>query len=192
MRKLYFMISTSLDGLIDSAGADPAWVMPNEELHRHFNDLGSATEIDLYGRRMYEQMAAYWPTAHRDASYPSWIIDFAKIWQHQRKVVFSSTLREVSHNARLVQTDAVAEVTRLKSESGGWMGVSGTSLASSLAAAGLIDEYRFYMRPSILGQGTHAFEILPSRVPLQLMETRSFSEGVVLLRYASVPRQACI
>ena len=182
MRKLVYATSLSLDGYIDASAGDPSWMVPDEELHRHFNDLEREIDTQLYGRRMYELMAGYWPTADQDPSAPDVILEYARIWKPIPKVVFSSTLESVGWNSRLVRGDAVAEVARLKAQPGGPMSVGGLILASSLASAGLIDEYRLYYVPIFLGSGTAAFSRIQNRVRLKLVGTRTFSSGTVLLR----------
>ncbi len=183
MRKIVYSTSLSLDGYIDSASGDPRWVVPDEELHRHFNEVERELGTLLYGRRMYELMAGYWPTADQDPSAPDVIVEYAQLWKPVSKVVFSSTLNQVHWNSRLVKGDAVAEVARLKAQPGGGsIGVGGLVLASALASAGLIDEYRLYYVPILLGSGKAAFSQIHNRVRLKPAETRTFSSGTVLLR----------
>ena len=182
MRKLIYSTSLSLDGYIDAAGGDPSWVFPDEELHRHFNDVEREIDTLLYGRRMYELMAAYWPTADQDPSAPTPIVEYARLWKPVLKIVFSSTLDTVEWNSRLVRGDPVAEVARLKGQTGRSIGVGGLVLASTLASAGLIDEYRLYYVPILLGSGKAAFSHIQNRVTLKPVETRTFSSGTVLLR----------
>jgi dihydrofolate reductase len=182
MRKLVYSTSLSLDGYIDAAAGDPSWVFPDEELHKHFNDIEREIDTLLYGRRMYELMAGYWPTADQDPSAPSFIVEYAQIWKPVLKVVFSSTLDTVDWNSRLVRGDPVAEVASLKAQGAGNMGVGGLVLASTLASAGLIDEYRLYYVPILLGSGKAAFSQIQKRVSLKPVETRIFSSGTLLLR----------
>jgi dihydrofolate reductase len=182
MRKLIYSTSLSLDGYIDAAGGDPSWVVPDEELHSHFNDVEREIDTLLYGRRMYELMAAYWPTADQDPSAPTPIVEYARLWKPVLKIVFSSTLDTVEWNSRLVRGDPVAEVARLKGQTGRSIGVGGLVLASTLASAGLIDEYRFYYVPILLGSGKAAFSHIQNRVTLKPVENRTFSSGTVLLR----------
>jgi len=182
MRKLVYATSLSLDGYIDAAAGDPSWVVPDEELHRHFNEIERETDTLLYGRRMYELMAGYWPTADQDPSAPAVIVEYAQLWKPIPKVVFSSTLESVDWNSQLVRGDAVIEVAKLKDQPGRSMGVGGLSLASSLASAGLIDEYRLYYVPIFLGSGKAAFSRIMNRVRLKPVETLTFSSGTVLLR----------
>jgi dihydrofolate reductase len=186
MRKLVYATSLSLDGYIDAEAGDPSWVVPDEELHKHFNDLEREIDTLLYGRRMYELMAGYWPSADQDPSAPAVIVEYARIWRPIPKVVFSSTLESVDWNSSLERGDAVAEVARLKSQPGRAMGVGGLTLASSLAAAGLIDEYRLYYVPILLGSGRAAFSRIQNRIRLTPVETRTFSSGTVLLRCVPV------
>jgi dihydrofolate reductase len=187
MRKLVYSTSLSLDGYIDSAAGDPSWVVPDEELHRHFNDVEREIDTLLYGRRMYEIMAGYWPTADQDPSAPGVIVEYAQIWKPVPKVVFSSTLERVDWNSQLIRGDAVAEVARLKAQPGGGsIGVGGLLLASALASAGLIDEYRLYYVPIFLGSGKAAFSQIQNSVRLKPVETHTFSSGTVLLRCAPV------
>jgi dihydrofolate reductase len=182
MRKLVYSTSLSLDGYIDASAGDPSWVIPDEELHRHFNDVEREVDTLLYGRRMYELMVDYWPTADQDPSAPAVILDYARLWKPVPKVVFSSTLQSVEWNSRLVRSDPVAEVAKLKAEPGRDIGVGGLALASTLASAGLIDEYRLYYVPIFLGSGKAAFSEIQNRVRVTPVETRTFSSGTVLLR----------
>jgi dihydrofolate reductase len=182
MRKVIFRTSLSLDGYIDASSGDPSWLFPDEELHRHFNDLERDIDTHLYGRRMYELMAAYWPTADQNPTAPQYEIEYARIWKAVPKVVFSSRLQEVSWNARMTSHDALAEVVSLKDQPGKNLSVGGLHLASSLATGELIDEYRFYFVPILLGSGKAAFSELRKRVRLQPVETRTFTSGTVLVR----------
>ncbi|MRS05818.1 dihydrofolate reductase, partial [bacterium] len=87
MRKLIYTTSLSLDGYIAENNGSPDWVFPNEELHRHFNDLERENGTHLYGRRMYELMAGYWPTADQNPSTPDFELDYARLWLAAPKVV---------------------------------------------------------------------------------------------------------
>jgi dihydrofolate reductase len=183
LRKVIYLTSLSADGFIEAAGGDSTSLIPDEELHRHFNELESAIDTHLYGRRFYELMASYWPSVDGKPTAPSYEVEYARIWKAVPKVVFSSTLDRVEWNARLFKGDARSEVARLKQLPGLNMSLGGTTLASTLAADGLIDEYRLYVMPVILGAGKSMFQ-LRDKISLQLVEHRRFSSGVVLLHYA--------
>jgi dihydrofolate reductase len=183
MRKIIYALSVSLDGYMESSEGDISWSTVDEELHSHFNELESKTGIALYGRRMYEIMAAFWPTADEDPSAPKYVVEYAQIWKKLPKVVFSTTLDQVGWNARLVKENLAEVIIELKHQDGKDMSVSGAGLASSLMQLDLIDEYRLYINPIILGGGKSMLARLPHRRNLQLVETRTFGSGVVLLRY---------
>ena len=110
-------------------------------------------------------------------------IEFARRWRDMPKVVFSSTTTALDWNARLVAGDAVAEITRLKTEDGGFMDVGGATLAAAAMRAGLIDEYALVTHPVLVGGGTPFFTAVDNWVNLNLVETRTFPGGVLLTRY---------
>jgi dihydrofolate reductase len=176
-------MSVSLDGFVETPSRSLDWVLVDEELHAHFNEEARAMSAFLYGRRMYELMVGYWPTADSDPSAKPVELEFARIWKAKPKIVFSRTLERVAWNSRLVRDEAVAEVARLKATPGFDMGVGGPTTAAPFMRAGLIDEVRLYVQPVILGAGTPFFPPLEDRVGLKLLETRLFASGVVYLRY---------
>jgi len=183
MRHVIYAMSVSLDGYIEAANGDLSWSFPDEELHQYFNDRESTFDVLLYGRRLYETMAAYWPTADLNPSAPKYEIEFARIWKSKPKVVFSRTLHQVGWNARLVRENIAEEVNKLKRQPGHRMIVGGAEIASAFTQLGLIDEYWLYLQPLILGGGKPMFRPLDDKVNLQLVETRQFGSGVVLLKY---------
>lgn len=181
MRKLIYGMLTSLDLFVEDRTGNFEWATPDEELHRHFNERAAVMTTHLYGRRMWETMSAYWPNALED---PSPIArEFARQWNAGEHVVFSRTLSSVGHRARLVATDAIAEVKRIKAGAGSDIEVSGPGLASKLLAAGLVDELHAYVNPVAVGGGKPFFA-LDHRVDLRLLGVQTFSGGVVQLRYA--------
>ncbi len=183
MRDVVYIASISVDGFIGAVDDDNAWVVPDPELHRHFNALEGSFDAHLYGRRMYELMAEYWPVADELPDAPDYVREYALIWRAMRKLAFSSSLQHVEWNSRLFAGDAVEEVARLKSEPGGAMSIGGVVLATSLARHGLIDEFRFYVMPTLVGSGTPIFRELGSHIDLTTVEVQQFGSGAVLLRY---------
>jgi len=183
MGRLVYSMSVSLDGFVDTPGRSLDWVLIDEELHSFFNEEARAMSAFLYGRRLYELMADYWPTAEGDPSATPAMLEFARIWKDKPKIVFSRTLARVEWNSRLVRDDAAEEVSRLKAQPGFDMDVGGPTTASTLIRLGLIDEYRLFVHPTILGAGTPFFPSLDHRIGLNLLETRTFGSGVVYLRY---------
>jgi dihydrofolate reductase len=189
MRKLIYSMGVSLDGFIAGRDGDIDWSAPDEELHRFHNQQARETGPHLYGRRLYEVMT-YWETAHENPSAPEHELEFASIWQDTPKIVFSKTLEKVEGNARLVRDGAAEEVARLKEQPGKDLAVGGAGLASTFIKLGLIDEYRLFVSPVVLGAGTPYFPPLDERINLELVETRTFGSRVVYVRYASASRTA--
>jgi dihydrofolate reductase len=182
MRKLIYSMGVSLDGFIAGPGGEIDWSAPDEELHRFHNQQTREIGVHLLGRNLYEVMA-YWETADEDPAIPEYMLEFAQIWQKLPKIVFSTTLEKVEGNARLVRDGAAQEVARLKSEPGKDLAVGGAGLASTLVKLGLVDEYRLFVSPVVLGGGTPYFPALDDRINLELVETRTFGSRVVYLRY---------
>jgi dihydrofolate reductase len=187
MGRLLYSMSVSLDGFVETPSRSLDWLLVDEELHAAFNEEAREMSAFLYGRRMYELMADYWPTAEADATATPAMREFAAIWRDTPKVVFSRTLGQVAWNSRLVAGDAAAEVARLKAEPGFDMDIGGPTIAAELMRHGLIDELRLYVHPVILGSGTPFFPPLAQRIGLTRLDTRTFGSGVVLLRYATGP-----
>jgi dihydrofolate reductase len=179
MRKLIYSMGVSLDGFIAGPGGEIDWSAPDEELHRFHNRQSLELDAELCGRRLYEEML-YWETAPEDDSAEG---EFAGIWQRLPKIVFSSTLERVEGNATLSSSGIAEEVARLKEQPGKDLAVGGAGLASACARLGLIDEYRLFVSPVVLGGGTPFFPPLEERIDLELVETRTFGSRVVYLRY---------
>jgi len=175
----------SLDGYIETADHKIDWITIDEEIHRVANDEAREEGMFLYGRRLYDLMAAYWPTADADPSIPEYMAEFARIWRDKPKVVFSKTLQRVDWNSRLVRGDAAAEIRRLKQGSDRDLSIGGPTLAATAIRHGLIDEYRLMVNPVVLGAGTPFFSAVDRPISLRLLERRSFAAGVVYLRYAA-------
>jgi dihydrofolate reductase len=185
MGRLVFSMSISLDGFVDTPSHSLDWVLIDEELHSFFNDQSREVHASLYGRRMYEVMAV-WETMEANPSATPAMLEFARIWKGIERVVFSRTLDHVDPGSRLVRDDAVAEVERLKRRPGYDMDVGGPTFASTLIRHGLVDEFRLFVHPVVLGSGTRYFPPLDERIGLRLVETRTFGSGVVYLRYDDV------
>lgn len=183
MGKLIYGFNVSVDGYIADAQGNIDWSEPSDELHQYWNDFERETALSFYGRRLYELMSAYWPTADKAPDATPVVVDFARIWREMPKVVFSRTLASVDWNSRLERGDPVEVVRRLKAETDGGLEVAGATLAAPIVQAGLVDEYRIVVAPTAVGGGTAFFPPLPSWVSLRLLENRTFPGGTVLLRY---------
>lgn len=183
MSKVVYWMSVSLDGYIESRDHDIGWTAPDDTLHRYFNDEARKAGAFLHGRRMYELMSGYWPTADAVPSASDTIVDFARIWRDKPKIVFSRTLRTVEWNSRLAGPDIGSEVRKLKETTHGDLQVGGAGIAASLMKLGLVDEFLLFVRPIVLGGGTPYFPRLDRPIPLALTESRAFGGGVTMLRY---------
>ena len=173
MAKLVFGMNQSLDGYVDHTG-----FAPGPRLFRHFVEEAEGQAGSVYGRRMYEIMR-YW-----DDDHPEWNSDehaFAMAWRRQPKWVVSRTLPSVGPNATLLGEDLERAIRELKAERDGEIEVAGPDLARSLTALGLIDEYRIYLHPVVLGHGTPYFA--GPRPPLRLIAHDPMGEDVIRLVY---------
>jgi dihydrofolate reductase len=182
MRKLIYSMGVSLDGFIAGPGGEIDWSAPDEELHRFHNQQARELGAHLYGRRLYEVMRP-WETADQDPSALEYMVEFARIWKGTPKIVFSTTLEKVEGNARLAGGSAPDEVARLKQEPGKDLAIGGAELASTFIKLDLVDEYRLFVTPVVLGAGTPYFPALDQRINLDLVETRTFGSRVVYVRY---------
>lgn len=181
MRTLIYPMMMSLDGKISRPDGALDWVHIDDELHDFVNGLQSDVDTYILGRRTYEMMEAFWPTADQDPDAPGFVVDYAHIWRAMPKVVLSSTLDEVSGNARLVRGDAANEIAALKAEPGKGLSIGGPTLAASVVD--LIDEFHIFLNPIAIGDGVPLIPGLAQTVNLRLVETREFEIGVVFLRY---------
>jgi dihydrofolate reductase len=190
VRRIVVMLSVSLDGFFEGPDHDLSWGMVDDEVHTEFNQVLGAMSAFLDGRVTYELMAEFWPTADTDPESSPPMVEFARIWRDMPKVVFSRTLERADWNATVVREVVPEEIRRMQAEPGGDMAVGGADLADEFRRHDLIDEYRLYVHPILLGQGTPLFRPADDRAELRLLETRTFGNGVVLLRYARSDRSA--
>jgi dihydrofolate reductase len=181
MRKLIYSMSVSLDGFIAGPDGEIDWGAPDEELHRFHNQQTRELGAHLCGRGLYETMV-YWETADENPSAAAHELEFARIWKELPKVVFSKTLEKVEGNARLVRGGVAEEIAKLKEQPGKDLAVGGAGLASTFTKLGLIDEYRLFVSPVVLGGGTRYFPAVEERINLELVETRTFGSRVVYVR----------
>ena len=172
MRVIYSM-SVSLDGFIAGPDGDIGWAAPDEELMAFHNEQSRELDAHLCGRGLYEDMLP-WETREGE---------FAGIWKAIPKVVFSTTLEEVQGNARLATASAAEELSRLGKTPAADVSLGGAGLAATLVEEDLIDEYRLFVNPVVLGGGTPFFPERRERLKLELVDSRTFGSRVVYLRY---------
>ena len=183
MRKVILWMMVSIDGFFEGPDGDLGWHFVDDELHRYFNRQLAAMGAFLDGRVTYELMAQFWPTADQDPANSETMVEFSRIWREMPKIVYSRTLDRVDWNTTISREVDAEEIAALKAQPGGDMVVGGADLAAEFARLDLIDEYRLFVNPIILGRGRPLFPDSDTRRPLLLIETRSFGNGVVLMRY---------
>ena len=173
MARLVFGMNQSLDGYVDHMAFGPG-----PTLFRHFIEEAERQAGSVYGRRMYEIMR-YWDDDH--AGWSAEERAFAAAWRRQPKWVVSRSLKTVGPNAMLVGDDLEGAMRKLKAGRDGEIEVAGPDLAQSLTGLGLIDEYRIYLHPVVLGRGKPYFA--GPRPPLRLMASERIGEDVIRLSY---------
>lgn len=179
MNRVIFEMSATADGFVVGPDGGFGWGEPDEELHRFHNDQVRPLGAHVLGRRLYETML-YWETADDPSEISQ---DFAAIWKALPKVVFSRTLDAVEGtNTRLARGDLREELTALRESADGDVAVGGAELAGEAARIGLIDEFRVFLYPVVVGGGRPYFP-RDLEAELELVETRTFSSRVVYLRY---------
>jgi dihydrofolate reductase len=182
MGEVIYSMGMSLDGYIEDPDGSIAFSAPDDEVHRLANEEARAAAAFLYGRRLYELMEGYWPTAATRPDLPEIEAEFARAYVRTPRIVFSDTLDSVSEGCTLVRSsEAVTEVKRLKRESEGSLGLGGASLAASLID--LIDEFRIWVNPVAVGGGKSFFPVGREQIRLRLAEHRAFASGALYLRY---------
>lgn len=177
---------TSLDGYTADREGNFSWSQPDEEVHTFVNELERKVGTYLLGRRMYEVMSV-WDTLGGNGDEPDFIQDYASIWRAADKIVYSTTLATASTaRTRIEPAFNPEEIRRLKETSSREIGVGGANLAASALSAGLVDECRLLVSPVVVGGGK---QYLPDGLALrlELLEERRFGNGVVYLRYRTLP-----
>ena len=181
MRKLNVFNLVTLDGYFAGPNGDISWHMVDEEFQELAKAASNSGNTLLFGRKTYQLMESFWPTPEALKNDPI----VAAGMNRSPKVVFSRTLdRAAWNNTRLVKDDMLAEVRRMKQESGKDLTILGSgSIVSQLAQEGLIDEYQVLVNPVVLGKGRTMFEGIRDEIVLKLANTRAFGNGNVLLTY---------
>ncbi|GAP13017.1 dihydrofolate reductase [Longilinea arvoryzae] len=184
MRKVIFQNMLTLDGLFEGPQHEIDWHTVDAEFNEYAIALNAELDTLLFGRRTYELMAAYWPSPEARRDDPL----VADMMNRLQKVVFSRMLDHVDwENSRLVKSDPAVEVARLKALPGKNMAIFGSAdLSTTLIQHRLIDEYRLFFNPIILGAGHPAFKGLLDRIPLKLVGSKIFKSGLVQLNYQPV------
>ncbi|MEU6785094.1 dihydrofolate reductase family protein [Nonomuraea angiospora] len=188
MGRFVYSMQVSLDLRIEQVPGDNGageWLRIDEELHRECNALTQALALMVQGRVYYEVMEEYWPRAGEDASLPDYMREYGEIWAAKPKVLVSRTRRSADHNTRIIGgDDAIEQLAALRAGTDGSISVGGAALATQLLRAGLLDELLLFTHPAILGFGRPLFDDYDLPIDLDLLEQRSFKQGVTMHRYA--------
>jgi dihydrofolate reductase len=182
MRNIVLHMSVSLDGFFEGPNREIDWHMVDEELHTYINAQLAPMSAFLSGRITHELMADFWPTADRDPGMSGPMVEFAGIWRDMPKIVFSRTLTEAGWNTTIRRQVDPDEIRALAAEADGDLSVGGADLIASFVAHDLIDEWRIYVVPVVIGAGKPLWAP-DTRLDLRLVEHRAFGNDVVLLRY---------
>ncbi|WP_371645268.1 dihydrofolate reductase family protein [Streptomyces mirabilis] len=183
MRRIVLMMSVSLDGFIEGPNREIDWHRVDAELHQHFNEEIRKLGGLLEGRVTHELMAGFWPTADQDPDSTAEVAEFAGIWRDIPKYVYSRTLERADWNTTIVRDVVPDEVRALKEQPGGDLGLGGADLTAAFLRHDLVDEFRVYVHPVLIGGGKPLFPESHAATGLRFAESRAFGNGVVLLRY---------
>jgi dihydrofolate reductase len=181
MRKVIFQMLTSLDGYFEGPNKEIDWHTVDAEFNEYASNFLDNIDILLFGRVTYELMANYWPTQEALTDDPI----IAKKMNNIPKIVFSTTLSNVAwQNTRLVKENIIEETKKLKQQPGKNIAIFGSSdMALVLIQNNLIDEYRIFVNPVVLGSGKPLFQGIRNRLHLKLIKNEVFKSGLVVLHY---------
>jgi dihydrofolate reductase len=188
MGRFVYSMNVSLDLRIEQVPGDNGageWLRIDEEMHREANAQTRALALMVHGRVFYETMEECWPRAREDASLPDYMHEYGEIWIAKPKVLVSRTRHSADHNTRIIGgDDAIERLAALRAGTDGTISVGGAALATQLLRAGLLDELMLWTHPAILGFGRPLFDDYDVPIDLDLLEQRSFTQGVTMRRYA--------
>jgi dihydrofolate reductase len=185
MRKIIYWVHASIDGHIAGPNGEFDWPAVGPELFGYSDAMNEQVDTLMYGRVVWEVMAAYWPTADAD---PETTDDharaFAPFWRQTPKVVLSRTLEQAGWDARVIGENLAEDVAQLKRQPGkDILLTGGARAAASLTELGLIDDYRIVVHPVVLGGGIRLFPEPTDRITMKLVDSRTFDSKTVLVRY---------
>ncbi len=185
MRNLVLFVHTSLDGFVAGPKGEMDWINVDNEIFDYAVRMINESDTALYGRVTYEMMEAYWPDAGKKLNASKHDIEHSKWYNEANKVVLSKTMKaDDKSKTRVISNDLFSEIGKLKESPGTEILIFGSpSAAHSLMSEGLIDEFRLFINPVLLGEGIPLFKDIHGKVKLNLIESRIFSSGVIALHY---------
>jgi dihydrofolate reductase len=185
MRNLIFFMHTSLDGFVAGPGGEMDWINVDEEIFDFVGTMTDNSDTALYGRVTYEMMQSYWPTAGEDPDASKHDKEHSAWYNKVSKIVLSRTISEKGLDKTIVISDHLADnINKIKKQNGMNILIFGSPGAShSLLSEGLIDEFWLFVNPVLLGQGIPLFKGVREITKLKLIESKTFSCGVIALHY---------
>lgn len=187
MRKLIFFMHTSLDGFVAGLNGEMDWINVDEEIFDFVGTMTDKADSALYGRVTYEMMQSYWPTAGDEPNASKHDKEHSAWYKSVSKIVLSRTINEKGLDNTVVISDQLAEkINKIKQQNGKDILIFGSPSAShSLMSQGLIDEFWLFVNPILLGKGVPLFKDVTETTKLNLVESKTFSCGVIALHYES-------
>lgn len=191
MRKIILFMHISLDGFTAGPNGETGWMAHDREAQAHVQQLHARTDAALFGRVTYNEMASYWPTVLSNPASSQDDRNHAEWHKTARRIVVSKTLQHVDwENTQIINGNLKEEIAKLKAQAGKDIWLMGSpTLAQSLIALGLIDEYLLNMSPVILGRGKPLFANIDQQINLELVESHSYKSGAVNLVYHAKPKE---
>lgn len=185
MRNLIFFMHASLDGFVSGPNGELSWAKVNDEIFDFVATMTDQADTALYGRKTYDMMQSYWPTAADQPNASKHDKEHAKWYKDVSKVVLSKTLKENElENTTVISNQLSENILTIKNQAGKNILIFGSPTAShSLLAEGLIDEFWIFVNPVLLGQGIPLFKNITETTPLNLLESKTFACGVIALHY---------
>jgi dihydrofolate reductase len=187
MGRTTYWMNTSIDLRIEHNAGEQgggSWMRISEQLHREFNKRARELKLSFEGRIIHETMESFWPKAASDDSLPDFLREYGQIWMAAEKVLVSNTRTQASHNTRIVGGDqAIQQLATLRAETNGSIGVGGANLATQLLRHGLLDELLLFVHPVVLGTGRPLFDDVTVPIECDLLEYKTFEQGVTMQRY---------
>jgi len=186
VRKVILWMQQTVDGYFSGPNGEFDWPVVLPKMNAYFNQKARPLGGFMYGRKVFEIMAGFWPTADVNPHTPE-TAEFANIWKPMPKFVFSSTLDTTDWNTTVLRGPVADEVATLKAQDGGDLALfGGGEIASAFMRADLVDEYHLFTHPVVLGDGKPLFRPFDQRLPVRLVEATTFEPGVVLMRHERV------
>jgi dihydrofolate reductase len=182
MGKIIYTALMSLDGYIADDTGNFDWAEPKEDVHRYINHLEDKIGLVLLGRKMYEILSV-WEHIPDIENQLEYIKEYERVWKKQRRIVFSSKMKEVStSNTRIMNSLDRVEIVKIKNEESGDIGIGGANLASQALDLGLVDEIMVFIYPILVGKGIKWLSTI-EQVQLEIKEVKEFKNGVVMMHY---------